>query len=165
MQEVQQKCSLSCPFLWLKIPLFVFRLAFFVIIDSKRVYSERHNLIIKRIRGKEMASAAVMLLANAIPVSLNKPKLSSVRLCTGGGGGGGGSSMVVECSSRPQKKATSHHKKTRPKKTQPWDIKRKGPTVYPPLPVLPSDWTLVSSAEGAPPSQEVESDAPATVTT
>uniref|UniRef100_A0A7N0V057 Uncharacterized protein n=1 Tax=Kalanchoe fedtschenkoi TaxID=63787 RepID=A0A7N0V057_KALFE len=35
----------------------------------------------------------------------------------------------VECSSRPQKKATKHHMITRPKKTQPWDVKRK-PTVY-----------------------------------
>ncbi|KAH7689822.1 Ribosomal protein L6 chloroplast protein [Dioscorea alata] len=52
---------------------------------------------------------------------------------------------VIECSSRPKKKATSHHIKSRPKKTQPWDIRRKGPTLYPPLPLLPPDWTLVSS--------------------
>ncbi|XP_031479894.1 50S ribosomal protein 6, chloroplastic [Nymphaea colorata] len=49
--------------------------------------------------------------------------------------------MVVECSSRPQKKATKHHMKTRPRKTQPWDIKR-GPTVYAPLPPLLPDWSL-----------------------
>ncbi|XP_020096988.1 50S ribosomal protein 6, chloroplastic [Ananas comosus] len=54
---------------------------------------------------------------------------------------------VVECSSRPQKKATSHHMKTRPKKTQPWDVKRKGPTPYPPLPTLPPDWTLLDPAQ------------------
>ncbi|KAL4180046.1 hypothetical protein AMTRI_Chr13g90200 [Amborella trichopoda] len=48
---------------------------------------------------------------------------------------------MVECSSRPQKKATSHHMKTRPRKRQAWDIKR-GPTVYPPLPPLPPDWSL-----------------------
>ncbi|XWS21341.1 hypothetical protein CRYUN_Cryun30bG0047200 [Craigia yunnanensis] len=52
--------------------------------------------------------------------------------------------LFIECSSRPQKKATKHHMKTRPRKTQPWDIRRK-PTVYAPLPPLPSDWTLVSS--------------------
>uniref|UniRef100_A0A7N1A9W4 50S ribosomal protein 6, chloroplastic n=1 Tax=Kalanchoe fedtschenkoi TaxID=63787 RepID=A0A7N1A9W4_KALFE len=52
---------------------------------------------------------------------------------------------TVECSSRPQKKATKHHMKTRPKKTQPWDIKRK-PTVYPAMPALPADWTLVEAA-------------------
>ncbi|KAL9260977.1 Large ribosomal subunit protein cL38-like protein [Drosera capensis] len=56
-----------------------------------------------------------------------------------------GSGLVIECSSRPQKKATAHHMKTRPKKSQPWDIKRK-PTVYPPLPPLPPDWTLVERA-------------------
>ncbi|XP_022772446.1 50S ribosomal protein 6, chloroplastic-like [Durio zibethinus] len=54
--------------------------------------------------------------------------------------------LVVECSSRPQKKATKHHMKTRPRKTQPWDIRRK-PTVYAPLPPLPPDWTLVSSGD------------------
>ncbi|OMO57459.1 plastid-specific ribosomal protein 6 [Corchorus olitorius] len=52
---------------------------------------------------------------------------------------------VIECSSRPQKKATKHHMKTRPRKTQAWDIRRK-PTVYAPLPPLPPEWTLVSSA-------------------
>ncbi|XVF36497.1 hypothetical protein REPUB_Repub19eG0063500 [Reevesia pubescens] len=54
---------------------------------------------------------------------------------------------LIECSSRPQKKATKHHMKTRPRKTQPWDIKRK-PTVYSPLPPLPPEWTLVSSVDG-----------------
>ncbi|KAG5541946.1 hypothetical protein RHGRI_021690 [Rhododendron griersonianum] len=56
---------------------------------------------------------------------------------------GGGGGLVIECSSRPQKKATAHHKKTRPRKTQPWDIKRK-PTVYAPLPPMPPEWTLVT---------------------
>ncbi|KAI4337540.1 hypothetical protein L6164_015943 [Bauhinia variegata] len=64
---------------------------------------------------------------------------------------GGGGGVAIECSSRPKKKATAHHMKTRPRKTQPWDIKRK-PTVYPPLPPLPPDWTLVSSAAEAPDS-------------
>ena len=59
-------------------------------------------------------------------------------------GGGGRAALSVECSSRPQKKGTKHHMKTRPKKTQPWDIKRR-PTQYPPLPPLPPDWTLVAS--------------------
>ena len=66
-------------------------------------------------------------------------------------GNGGGLGMVIECSSRPQKKSTAHHGKTRPKKTQPWDIKRK-PTVYAPLPPLPPDWSplaLSSDAGGA----------------
>ncbi|XP_061356277.1 large ribosomal subunit protein cL38 [Gastrolobium bilobum] len=60
-----------------------------------------------------------------------------------------GSGLVIECSSRPQKKATAHHMKTRPRKSQPWDINRK-PTVYPPLPPLPPDWTLVISADESP---------------
>ncbi|KAG2558172.1 50S ribosomal protein 6, chloroplastic-like [Panicum virgatum] len=59
--------------------------------------------------------------------------------------GGGRAALAVECSSRPQKKATKHHMKTRPKKTQPWDIKRR-PTQYPPLPPLPPDWTLLASS-------------------
>ncbi|XP_066312244.1 large ribosomal subunit protein cL38-like [Miscanthus floridulus] len=59
-------------------------------------------------------------------------------------GAGGRAALAVECSSRPQKKGTKHHMKTRPKKTQPWDIKRR-PTQYPPLPPLPPDWTLVAS--------------------
>ncbi|KAJ0243746.1 50S ribosomal protein 6 [Hirschfeldia incana] len=64
-------------------------------------------------------------------------------------GNRGGLGMVIECSSRPQKKSTAHHRKTRPKKTQPWDIKRK-PTVYAPLPPLPPDWTplAISSDDG-----------------
>ncbi|XP_028777808.1 50S ribosomal protein 6, chloroplastic [Neltuma alba] len=66
-----------------------------------------------------------------------------------------GCGLAIECSSRPNKKATAHHMKTRPKKTQPWDIKRK-PTVYPPLPPLPPDWTLVS------PASEATDDAPPT---
>ncbi|KAK9271325.1 hypothetical protein L1049_026915 [Liquidambar formosana] len=56
--------------------------------------------------------------------------------------------LVIECSSRPQKKATAHHRKTRPRKTQPWDVNRR-PTVYPPLPTLPPDWTLVTPSDNA----------------
>ncbi|EOA21836.1 hypothetical protein CARUB_v10002303mg [Capsella rubella] len=66
-------------------------------------------------------------------------------------GNGGGLGMVIECSSRPQKKSTAHHRKSRPKKSQPWDIKRK-PTVYAPLPPLPAEWTpftLASDDGGA----------------
>ncbi|CAN7037950.1 hypothetical protein IGI04_004960 [Brassica rapa subsp. trilocularis] len=59
----------------------------------------------------------------------------------------GGLGMVIECSSRPQKKSTAHHRKTRPKKTQPWDIKRK-PTVYAPLPPLPPDWSPLALSSG-----------------
>ncbi|XP_057972912.1 large ribosomal subunit protein cL38 [Malania oleifera] len=60
----------------------------------------------------------------------------------------GGGTAVIECSSRPKKKATAHHMKTRPRKSQLWDIKRR-PTVYPPLPPMPPEWTLVSPAADA----------------
>lgn len=70
--------------------------------------------------------------------------------------------LVIECSSRPQKKATAHHRKTRPRKSQRWDIKR-GPAVYPPLPALPPEWTLVTddgsdteAADGGVPQPVVE---------
>ncbi|XP_042006095.1 50S ribosomal protein 6, chloroplastic-like [Salvia splendens] len=66
------------------------------------------------------------------------------RLSVGGGG------LAIECSSRPQKKATKHHMKTRPRKSRPSDI-RHGPAVYPPLPPLPSEWTLVSDDSAAAP--------------
>ncbi|XP_010245611.1 PREDICTED: 50S ribosomal protein 6, chloroplastic [Nelumbo nucifera] len=71
------------------------------------------------------------------------------------GGRAGGMGMVIECSSRPKKKATAHHMKTRPKKTQPWDVRRR-PTVYPPLPPLPPDWTLAPSDDSAPPQPPLD---------
>ncbi len=67
--------------------------------------------------------------------------------------------LLIECSSRPKKKGTAHHMKTRPRKTQPWDIKRK-PTVYPPLPPLPPEWSLVISADDSSlPDADVDADA------
>ncbi|KAL0907227.1 hypothetical protein M5K25_025782 [Dendrobium thyrsiflorum] len=65
------------------------------------------------------------------------------------GSGVGGGPMMVECSSRPKKKGTAHHMKTRPKKTQPWDVKRKGPTLYPSLPPLPPDWKFAVGDGGS----------------
>nr|DAD41613.1 TPA_asm: hypothetical protein HUJ06_015936 [Nelumbo nucifera] len=58
------------------------------------------------------------------------------------GGRAGGMGMVIECSSRP-------------KKTQPWDVRRR-PTVYPPLPPLPPDWTLAPSDDSAPPQPPLD---------
>ncbi|KAF9622960.1 hypothetical protein IFM89_035675 [Coptis chinensis] len=55
----------------------------------------------------------------------------------------GAATAVIECSSRPQKKGTKHHMKTRPKKTAKWELKRR-PTVYAPLPPLPSEWSFVT---------------------
>ncbi|KAL8243124.1 hypothetical protein R6Q59_009382 [Mikania micrantha] len=67
----------------------------------------------------------------------------AVRYSDGTGG------LMIECSSKPQKKATAHHRKTRPKKTQPWD-KNRGPTVYPPLPELPPEWSFVTGEDPSP---------------
>ncbi|XP_076929793.1 large ribosomal subunit protein cL38-like [Bidens hawaiensis] len=75
----------------------------------------------------------------------------AVRYSDGTGG------VTIECSSRPQKKATAHHRKSRPKKTQPWD-KNRGPTVYPPLPDLPPEWSFAGE-EGV---KETSSASPAT---
>ncbi|KAK9691017.1 hypothetical protein RND81_09G170700 [Saponaria officinalis] len=72
---------------------------------------------------------------------------AELKLRTSRGSSGRGLA-VIEYSSRPQKKSTAHHMKTRPKKTQSWDIRRY-PTVYAPLPPLPPEWTLVSSASEA----------------
>ncbi|GER31139.1 50S ribosomal protein 6 [Striga asiatica] len=63
---------------------------------------------------------------------------------------GGGFGLAIECSSRPQKKSTAHHMKTRPRKTRPSDIKRR-PTVYPPLPPLPPEWSFASDDSTAAP--------------
>ncbi|MBA0818368.1 hypothetical protein Gohar_028469 [Gossypium harknessii] len=79
----------------------------------------------------------ITFVPNSIPLpSIKVRNIPSSTASTGG--------LSIECSSRPQKKATKHHMKTRPRKTQPWDIRRK-PTVYAPLPPLPPDWALVSS--------------------
>ncbi|CAI9116043.1 OLC1v1017090C1 [Oldenlandia corymbosa var. corymbosa] len=94
-----------------------------------------------------MFSASMMV---AMPNSIGIPGggatkfKAAPRIPIGGAAAGGNNNgLVIECSSRPQKKATAHHKKTRPRKSQPWDIRR-GPAVYPPLPPLPAEWTLVT---------------------
>ncbi|OEL15905.1 hypothetical protein BAE44_0023076 [Dichanthelium oligosanthes] len=84
------------------------------------------------------------------PARLSRPSVGFPTLLPGSGR----AALAVECSSRPQKKATKHHMKTRPKKTQPWDIKRR-PTQYPPLPQLPPDWTLVDAEEAPAPILEL----------
>uniref|UniRef100_A0A0E0MG97 50S ribosomal protein 6, chloroplastic n=1 Tax=Oryza punctata TaxID=4537 RepID=A0A0E0MG97_ORYPU len=83
------------------------------------------------------APAMVAMVASRSPPRSATPARCSPSI-------GGGCALAVECSSRPQKKATKHHMKTRPKKSQPWDMKRR-PTQYPPLPPLPPDWTLVAA--------------------
>ncbi|KAK1575263.1 hypothetical protein Q3G72_003927 [Acer saccharum] len=47
--------------------------------------------------------------------------------------------------------ATAHHRKTRPRKSQSWDINCK-PTIYAPLLPLPPDWTFLSDKKKAAPS-------------
>ncbi|CAH9105212.1 unnamed protein product [Cuscuta epithymum] len=80
------------------------------------------------------------VLHRSPPPPVGVPAVSLPALSGIGGVGG----LKIECSSRPKKKSTAHHNKTRPKKSQPWDIRRRGPTFYPPLPPLPPDWTPVS---------------------
>ncbi|KAJ9166400.1 hypothetical protein P3X46_021164 [Hevea brasiliensis] len=84
--------------------------------------------------------STILMLPKSTTLKPPNSQIQPPRIGCGYGGGG----LLIECSSRPQKKATAHHMKTRPRKSQPWDIRRK-PTVYPPLPPLPPDWTLVSS--------------------
>ncbi|XP_020572250.1 50S ribosomal protein 6, chloroplastic [Phalaenopsis equestris] len=93
-----------------------------------------------------MASLISAASVGILPASFREGKRPPATWSRGSGGGGG--PMTVECSSRPKKKGTAHHMKTRPKKTQPWDVKRKGPTLYPVLPLLPPDWTLAMSDDG-----------------
>ncbi|KAF8694479.1 hypothetical protein HU200_002508 [Digitaria exilis] len=89
-----------------------------------------------------MSPVTALLAGTAAPPA---PKLSRPSVGFPSLPGVGRAALAVECSSRPQKKGTKHHMKTRPKKTQPWDIKRR-PTQYPPLPPLPPDWTLVAAS-------------------
>ncbi|XP_062183531.1 large ribosomal subunit protein cL38-like [Phragmites australis] len=86
-----------------------------------------------------LAGTAVPPASSTAPPRLSRPSVGFSLA------GGGRAALAVECSSRPQKKGTKHHMKTRPKKTQRWDIKRR-PTQYPPLPPLPPDWTLVAAS-------------------
>ncbi|XP_010420516.1 PREDICTED: 50S ribosomal protein 6, chloroplastic [Camelina sativa] len=96
-------------------------------------------------------SVSAIFGTGIVTVAAASPVLRQFQVPKLGNGGGGGLGMVIECSSRPQKKSTAHHRKSRPKKTQPWDVKRK-PTVYAPLPPLPAEWTpftLASDDGGA----------------
>ncbi|CAN8300399.1 unnamed protein product [Cochlearia groenlandica] len=88
-------------------------------------------------------SVSAIFGTGIVTVAASSPSLRQLQAPKLGNGGGGGLGMVIECSSRPQKKSTAHHRKTRPKKTQPWDVKRK-PTVYAPLPPLPQEWSPLS---------------------
>ncbi|KAG9440001.1 hypothetical protein H6P81_020166 [Aristolochia fimbriata] len=87
-------------------------------------------------------SISSLTISRAV-VPSRAPHFETSRFCPPSGKPQG---LVVECSSRPQKKGTKHHMKTRPKKTQPWDIRRK-PAVYAPLPPLPPDWTVLESSQ------------------
>lgn len=90
-----------------------------------------------------MSVSAIFGIKLAAAISINRQTLTSVHYSNGIGEAKGATGLMIECSSRPQKKATAHHRKSRPKKTQPWD-KNRGPTVYPPLPELPPEWSFVN---------------------
>lgn len=98
-------------------------------------------------------------------INLNTPPgVSTLRVAQPvvhyGDGTGIETGMKIECSSRPQKKATAHHRKTRPKKTQPWDKNRR-PAVYPPLPPLPAEWSFANDVVEA--ASSSSSSAPASI--
>ncbi|MFS7996861.1 putative ribosomal protein L6, chloroplast [Helianthus anomalus] len=101
----------------------------------------------KQGRVVKMMSVSAIFGVKLATVSLRQSPTTPTAAVYGNGSSGG---LMIECSSRPQKKATAHHRKSRPKKTQPWD-KNRGPTVYPPLPELPSEWSFATE-EGGPPS-------------
>lgn len=95
-----------------------------------------------------MAALASSLASLTItPLSSATPSRSSA-CCNNGA-----SLLRIECSSHPQKKATAHHNKSRPKKRNPYDKNRQGPTVYKKLPKAPPIWGFDTSdleqAEGA----------------
>ncbi|KAF8650792.1 hypothetical protein HU200_063696 [Digitaria exilis] len=92
-----------------------------------------------------MSPVTALLAGTAAPPAASTTRLSRPSVGYPSLPVAGRAALAVECSSRPQKKGTKHHMKTRPKKTQPWDIKRR-PTQYPPLPPLPPDWTLVAAS-------------------
>ncbi|KAG0589692.1 hypothetical protein M758_1G038100 [Ceratodon purpureus] len=98
-----------------------------------------------------MAALASSLASLTItPLSSATPS----RSCSTGTGNGNGASLLrIECSSHPQKKATAHHNKSRPKKRNPYDKNRHGPTVYKRLPKAPPIWGFdtsdLESEEGA----------------
>ncbi|KAK1409834.1 hypothetical protein QVD17_36363 [Tagetes erecta] len=95
-----------------------------------------------------MSVSAIFGIKLAAAIAVKRQTVTSVGYSNGIGEGKG---VMIECSSRPQKKATAHHRKSRPKKTQPWD-KNRGPTVYPPLPELPPEWSFVTEKVEASPS-------------
>lgn len=87
-----------------------------------------------------MAALASSLAALTItPLSSAAPSRSSASTSDGA------AALRIECSSHPQKKATAHHNKSRPKKHQPYDKNRHGPTVYKRLPKPPPIWGFDTS--------------------
>lgn len=83
--------------------------------------SNRPSFFGSRIWGRKPMVTPIRTVSISIPKAPEHPRIS----------------LITECSSRPRKKATAHHVKSRPKKHQPYDKNRKGPTKYPPLPRPP----------------------------
>ncbi len=97
-----------------------------------------------------MAAALVTSLAslrlNPLRASVSgAPVRRSVDSSSSRRGNGMAFVLRIECSSHPQKKATAHHNKSRPKKHQPYDKNRKGPTKYKRLPKPPPVWGFDTS--------------------
>lgn len=92
-----------------------------MMLSAAGVISNRPSFLGSRIWGRKPMITPMPTVSISIPRVPQRPRIS----------------LTIECSSRPKKKATAHHVKTRPKKHQPYDKNRKGPTKYPPLPRPP----------------------------
>lgn len=120
-------------------------------LSAAGVISNRPSFFGSRIWGRKPMMTPVPTVSISIPRSPRRPIFS----------------LTIECSSRPRKKATAHHVKTRPKKHQPYDKNRKGPTKYPPLPrppVKPSVAVAAASPDNAEEEKAEEEAAPAVAT-
>lgn len=93
----------------------------------------------------ETAAAMASSLASSLLGTPLVAPAAAARSASVGRSSNGASVLRIECSSHPQKKATAHHAKSRPKKHQPYDKNRKGPTYYPRLPKAPPIWGFDTS--------------------
>lgn len=89
--------------------------------------------------------------------SLTLTPLSSSVPASSRSSNGSNGALRIECSSHPQKKATAHHNKSRPKKRNPYDKNRQGPTVYKRLPKPPPIWGFDTSDLDVPASASAAS--------
>ncbi|CAM6086525.1 unnamed protein product [Calypogeia fissa] len=92
--------------------------------------------------GSQLASVAA--LSSAEQISASGISMRGLSRSTGLG------MPTIECAKHPQKKATAHHNKTRPKKHNPYDKNRHGPTLYPAVAKAPPIWGLDTGDDAVP---------------